>query len=162
MLRFRLFIPLLCFMLGALHADYILLSDNLSSSAGREVSGSYILNGALGQPLDGKATSSSYIETGGLYHMVLLFLIGDVNGDGRVNKFDIDYLANYLYYNGPAPNPLKRGDVNRDNTVDDEDLVSLTRKVLQTGKPSIRPNLKVSRRVPVRLWTKEKSELKYR
>ena len=119
-----------------LHAGYLLLSDQLNNAGNLSSSTSYSLHDALGSPLDGQASSPSYLEFGGLYHMTpLRSLLGDVNGDGVVNPLDIDFLAQYLYFHGPAPSPLSRGDVNLDNTVNDEDLVTLTHQILQTKTP---------------------------
>ncbi len=55
---------------------------------------------------------------------------GDINNDGILDLNDIDYLASYLYYNGPPPVPLDRGDLNGDSQVDDLDLVKLTTLIL--------------------------------
>ncbi len=135
-----------------LHAGYLLLSDQLNNAGNLSSSTSFSLHDALGSPLDGQASSSSYLEFGGLYHMAPLRpLLGDVNGDGVVNSLDIDFLAQYLYFHGPAPSPLSRGDVNLDNTVNDEDLVTLTHQILQTRSafPSAPPARKPAK--PLRL-----------
>ena len=58
---------------------------------------------------------------------------GDVNGDGLVNFLDLNYLANYLFYNGPSPIPLERGDVNGDCEVTSEDVSFLSKYFFQGG-----------------------------
>ncbi len=118
--------------LGYAYSGYIIQTDNFSASAVRATSTTYILNDAAGEPFTGKSVSTNYMEFGGIYHIApFLFLVGDVNGDGSVNRYDIDFLANYLYYSGPAPEPLMRGDLNADGIVNDLDLVTLTRLIYQ-------------------------------
>jgi hypothetical protein len=50
------------------------------------------------------------------------YIPGDANGDGVVNTADLSYLANYLYFNGPEPEPLLAGDANGDCEVNTSDL----------------------------------------
>ncbi len=56
---------------------------------------------------------------------------GDINGDGIVNILDVQYLANYLYYSGPPPDPISRADMNSDGVVNDLDLVALSKLIFQ-------------------------------
>ncbi len=53
------------------------------------------------------------------------FLLGDVNADGVVDYTDLVYLAEYLFGDGPAPQPWASGDVNQDTMVTATDLVKL-------------------------------------
>jgi subtilisin family serine protease len=48
---------------------------------------------------------------------------------------DVVYLINYLYVNGPAPNPLERGDVNCDGRINAADVIYLI-NYLFVGGPS--------------------------
>ena len=41
------------------------------------------------------------------------FKKGDVNGDGQVNRDDLDFLVDYIFRGGPAPDPVL-GDLNED------------------------------------------------
>ena len=50
------------------------------------------------------------------------FVPGDANGDGQVDMNDLTYLGNYLFSNGPPPNPYLAGDVNGDCNVDGNDI----------------------------------------
>ena len=62
---------------------------------------------------------------------------GDVDGDGLVDFLDLEYLANYLFYNGPGPSPFLRGDVNGDCDVTDDDLVYLSSYLLGNGSSPV-------------------------
>jgi len=42
------------------------------------------------------------------------FICGDVNGDTDINIFDVTALIEFLYLDGPAPEPLESADVNND------------------------------------------------
>ncbi len=53
--------------------------------------------------------------------------LGDVNNDGQVDALDVEYLARYLYEQGPPPPVMALADLNGDSRVDDLDLVALTR-----------------------------------
>jgi hypothetical protein len=58
---------------------------------------------------------------------------GDVNGDGNIDVGDVVYLINYLFQNGPAPNPLESGDANSDSVVDVGDVVYLINYLFING-----------------------------
>ena len=71
---------------------------------------------------------------------VAAWLYGDLDQDGRLTSLDLALLADYLYHGGEAPDPLDLGDVNRDGTVDDQDLVALSHRVMGSAKhPAVRP-----------------------
>ncbi len=61
--------------------------------------------------------------------------LGDVNSDGVIDVGDVIYVINYLYRNGPAPNPSTIGDVNCDGVVEVGDVVYLI-NYLYRGGPS--------------------------
>ncbi len=61
------------------------------------------------------------------------FLPGDANHDGVVNDQDLVYLANYLFHNGPAPNPLYAGDNDHDCAVTPHDLEYLATYLYEQG-----------------------------
>lgn len=63
------------------------------------------------------------------------FTCGDCNGDGTIDIGDVVYLINYLYKNGPAPDPVETGDVNFDQTVDLGDVVHLVNYLFKGGPP---------------------------
>jgi hypothetical protein len=58
---------------------------------------------------------------------------GDVNNDGVVEVTDVVFLINYLFKNGPAPDPLYMGDANCDSTVEVTDVVYLINYLFKNG-----------------------------
>ena len=60
-------------------------------------------------------------------------LAGDVNGDGLVDLGDVVFLINYLYKQGPPPQPIEVGDVNGDCVVDLGDVVYLINYLFKNG-----------------------------
>jgi hypothetical protein len=58
---------------------------------------------------------------------------GDCNGNGTVEAGDVVYLINYLFQNGPAPDPLEVGDANCDNLVEPSDVVYLINYLFRGG-----------------------------
>jgi uncharacterized delta-60 repeat protein len=63
------------------------------------------------------------------------FLRGDANGDGVINVTDVVYLINYLFIDGPAPDPVLVGDVNCDGVVNVTDVVYLINYLFIGGPP---------------------------
>lgn len=64
---------------------------------------------------------------------------GDVDGSGRVDNADRDYLAAYLFTGGPAPSPMDAGDVDADGSVDISDVNALVNFLNLSGQPSSEP-----------------------
>jgi uncharacterized membrane protein len=62
-------------------------------------------------------------------------LRGDVSPNGVVNIADIVYLLNYIWINGPDPDPICLGDVNRDGVVDVLDVSYLASYLFEYGTP---------------------------
>lgn len=63
------------------------------------------------------------------------FNCGDVNKDGVIDIADVLYLINYLFIEGPAPDPLAAGDANSDGVVDIADVVYLINYLFIGGSP---------------------------
>ncbi|MCK4427754.1 MAG: hypothetical protein KAW16_04655 [candidate division Zixibacteria bacterium] len=63
------------------------------------------------------------------------FLRGDANGDGVIDIADATYLINYLFINGPAPDPLAAGDATGGGEVDIADVVYLINYLFIDGPP---------------------------
>ncbi len=61
------------------------------------------------------------------------FVPGDANGDGVIAPGDVVYLINYLFRNGPAPDPLVAGDSNCDGSVEPGDVVFLINYLFRGG-----------------------------
>jgi hypothetical protein len=60
-------------------------------------------------------------------------LRGDVNADGLIDIADVVYLINYLFIDGPPPDPLEAGDANCDGVVDIADVVYLINYLFTEG-----------------------------
>jgi hypothetical protein len=60
---------------------------------------------------------------------------GDCNKDGMINSADVTYLINYLFVNGPAPQPLEAGDANCDGTINSADVSYLINYLFVGGPP---------------------------
>jgi len=67
------------------------------------------------------------------------FLCGDANGDGQIGVGDIVYLINYVFRDGPAPNPYCSGDANGDADANAADAVFLVSYVFRDGNPPVEP-----------------------
>ncbi|MCK4224324.1 MAG: hypothetical protein KAX39_04025 [candidate division Zixibacteria bacterium] len=92
-------------------------------------------------PQTGTYPNNSYtlmrriIEWFGVTGTTPSFLRGDANGDGMIDLGDVVYLINYLYEDGPAPDPLWTGDANGDEVIDLGDLVYLINYLYKDGPP---------------------------
>ncbi|MFQ6002213.1 MAG: SBBP repeat-containing protein [Candidatus Zixiibacteriota bacterium] len=62
-------------------------------------------------------------------------LRGDADGDGVIDIADVVYLINYLFIDGPAPEPLEAGNANCDGMVDIADVVYLINYLFIDGPP---------------------------
>jgi uncharacterized delta-60 repeat protein len=62
-------------------------------------------------------------------------LRGDANGDGQIDIADVVYLINYLFIDGPAPDPLSVGNANCDDVVNIADVVYLINYLFIGGPP---------------------------
>lgn len=60
---------------------------------------------------------------------------GDLNGDGFVNVQDVVFLVNFLFKNGPEPNPPPAGDLNCDCFTTVSDIIYLINYLFRGGPP---------------------------
>jgi len=75
-----------------------------------------------------RATATDNTDRSVLSSNVLDFrtwLLGDANGDYKIDILDIIFLINYKYKYGPAPNPVFAGDINGDCDINIIDIVYL-------------------------------------
>jgi PKD repeat protein len=72
-------------------------------------------------------------EEGPVIRTIHYFIRGDVNDDGVIDISDIVYLLNYLFINGPAPDPLWLGDATCEGVIDASDLVYLLNYLFAHG-----------------------------
>ena len=63
------------------------------------------------------------------------YIRGDANGDEIIDIADVVYLINYLFTDGPAPDPLWVGDANCDEVVNIADVIHLVNYLFIDGPP---------------------------
>jgi hypothetical protein len=63
------------------------------------------------------------------------FLRGDATGDYKIDIADVVYLLNFLFKEGPAPNPPEAGDVNCSGFITLGDTVYLLNYLFKNGPP---------------------------
>lgn len=61
------------------------------------------------------------------------WICGDVNGSGGINLLDINFLLNYIYKEGPAPDPLESADVNNSGGINLLDINYLINYIYKEG-----------------------------
>lgn len=66
-----------------------------------------------------------------------ILTVGDANSNGSVSISDVVYLVNYLFRNGPPPEPIKKGDLNGDGDVTISDIVYLINYLFKGGPSPI-------------------------
>jgi hypothetical protein len=66
------------------------------------------------------------------------FMRGDVNGDSVLSVSDVVFLINYLYHEGPVPDPYLSGDANSDSLVNVGDIVYLVNYLFKSGPPPLK------------------------
>lgn len=66
------------------------------------------------------------------------YVYGDADGDDIVTLGDLLFVLNYVFKNGPAPDPLSAGDPNGDCIIDMADMLSLTNYLYRSGPAPLR------------------------
>ncbi len=61
------------------------------------------------------------------------YTCGDANNDGEINVSDAVWIINYVFLNGPSPDPIESGEVNCDGDVNVSDAVWLINWVFANG-----------------------------
>ena len=67
------------------------------------------------------------------------FICGDANGDGSVNLGDAGYIINYIFYDGPDPDPIEAGDANYDESTNLADAGYLINYIFYYSSPPVCP-----------------------
>jgi hypothetical protein len=78
-------------------------------------------------------TAKDFCNADTLSFSVQTYLRGDLNGDGMIAPGDIVSLLNYLFRDGPAPDPMEAGDANCDEVVGPSDVVYLLNYLFRDG-----------------------------
>ena len=63
------------------------------------------------------------------------YICGDANADEEISISDAVYLVNFLFNNGPAPQPREAGDANCDGEVSIADVVYIVNYLFKNGPP---------------------------
>ncbi|MEK7519112.1 MAG: dockerin type I domain-containing protein [Patescibacteria group bacterium] len=67
--------------------------------------------------------------------------LADLNGDGKVNGADLDYLVSYLFENGPTPD-LAKADIDGDGNVDIADVTAMVEYVFLSQPAPVCANVR--------------------
>ena len=110
----------------------------------------YELREIIEQSADKVGDYQYYVETGKSYelghgrincHAALVlasgytYVYGDANGDGTVTGGDLVFLFNYLFRDGPLPDPPSAGDPNGDCVITGSDVIYLINYLYRLGPP---------------------------
>jgi len=71
--------------------------------------------------------------SGGLCLPVIEMVCGDADGNDAVNLLDVTFLINYLYKDGPAPDPIEAADADGSGTVNILDVTFLINYLYKSG-----------------------------
>jgi hypothetical protein len=106
---------------GMSSAGYTISRDVMSSSGGAVQSASYTMQYTLGQPSPvGPSSSATYANEAGFWHF--LVLLGDLNGDGKVDLVDV-IRGLQILTGQDAGQVYQQADINGDGKVGLEELV---------------------------------------
>jgi len=72
-------------------------------------------------------------EFGAFLNVLPAYLAGDCNGDEEIDIGDALYIVNYLFMDGPAPQPLESGDNNCDDLTNIGDAVYIVSYLFKHG-----------------------------
>lgn len=67
------------------------------------------------------------------------YICGDANSDEIINVGDAVFLINYIFQNGPSPDPREAGFANGDNDIDVGDAVFVINYIFKSGESPICP-----------------------
>lgn len=66
-------------------------------------------------------------------YRILCFDCGDADGSGAIDIDDVVYLIDYIFAQGPAPDPIEAGDADASGAVDIDDVVYLIAYIFSSG-----------------------------
>jgi len=68
---------------------------------------------------------------------ITIYMCGDADGNGTIDSDDINYLIDYIFSSGPAPDPLCEGDADGSDLVDIDDVTYLIAYIYSSGPPPV-------------------------
>jgi hypothetical protein len=114
-------------------ADDGLVGTGLSLSTSGQVSGSTEMEGEIFFVAGVTDELGSQDDNTFALTVVRGYMCGDANGDEGVNVADAVALINFVFSNGPVPDPLESGDANCDGDTNIADAVYLIGYVFSGG-----------------------------
>lgn len=90
-------------------------------------------------PLGGGTVNPDYIDCDSADITIIDFICGDPNGDLRINILDVSCLINYLYKEGPEPDPLAAGDATGNGSINILDVNHLINYLYKEGPEPVCP-----------------------
>lgn len=87
--------------------------------------------------LDFSDLTTNILAARQLYRQLFVRIPGDADGSGTVGVTDAIFLINYIFIGGPAPSPLKVGDVNADCHINIADVVYLILYIFSGGSAPV-------------------------
>jgi hypothetical protein len=100
------------------------------------LSSNYGLAGTVGQVATGGGSSESFQLQHGFWQVFAGgtdYVCGDADGNEVVNVSDIVWMINFVFGDGPPPEPMAAGDVDCNGSVNVSDIVFLINFVFGTG-----------------------------
>jgi hypothetical protein len=111
----------------------------LAAGGNRGQTGSFMIDGTLGQTAAGAVSTSGTNLNQGFWQNFgsgsCCITPGDANNNGAFNILDVSYVINFLYKMGPAPVCQSQADVNANGTINILD-VSYMINALYKGGPA--------------------------
>jgi hypothetical protein len=118
--------------------DTLWFSDYVVDFYGNDITGTAYYGGPRKDCLSGIAEVPfrflDYVAGGVSFKCAPTYMCGDINGDDKINLLDPVYLTAYLFKEGPAPDPIERGDVDCSETIPElNDLVYIINYIFNHG-----------------------------
>ena len=67
------------------------------------------------------------------------YVCGDADGNGTCNLGDCQWIINYIFYDGPAPDPIELGDADGDGSTNLGDCQHIINYIFYDGPPPVCP-----------------------